>query len=275
MNERTLRIPSRKPKLSNLSSSEFTWRPTPGETSFATKLGPKLAAIGEVPMPNADFLSLAVAAFLADRTIKRPSRGWERDIAIRLPVFDDAVWTTLTPKAEFVLRLLTGDNWQVKFEPRKATPSKKATPRADVDRVVLLSGGADSLCGAVRALEQGDRVLLVSHWDWTGHAKFQSDLARRLDDRYPGKVTLRQHQLSRRARQVGSGVPFGNEPTRRVRSLLFVALGLAHARLSRYSPCGFQKTDTPRSTRRWQASAEALSQPARRTQRCSTASEKS
>lgn len=229
MTERTLRIPNRRVSSRNLSGDEFVWRPAAEETSFLTKLGPQLARIGAVPSPNADFVSLAVTAFLADRSIKRPTRGWERTISLRLPVFDPATWTSLSPKVEFVLRLLTGDEWQVAFEERPSTRLAKVAARPGSDRVVLLSGGADSLCGAIRALEQGDRVVLVSHWDWTGHAKFQRDLHRRLNARYPGQAKLRQHQLSRRTKQIGSNVPFGNEPSRRVRSLLFVALGLAHA----------------------------------------------
>lgn len=229
MIERTLRIPNRRVLSRNLSATEFVWRPAAADTSFLTKLGPQLVRIGAVPSPNADFVSLAVTAFLADRTIKRPNRGWERSIAIRLPVFDPTTWASLTPKVEFVLRLLTGDEWQVTFDERPPIRPAKVAVRPEADRVVLLSGGADSLCGAIRALEQGDRVILVSHWDWTGHARFQRDLARRLNTRYPGRATLRQHQLSRRTKQIGSNMPFGNEPTRRVRSLLFVALGLAHA----------------------------------------------
>lgn len=229
MNQRTLRIPTRRPSLRNLGNDEFVWRPRADETSFLTRLGPQLALIGAVPGPNTDFVSLSIVAFLADRTVRRPTKGWERSLAIQLPAFDEPTWTRLEPDIRFVLRLLTGDDWQVTFETRPPNRQKKVATRPPVDRVVLLSGGADSLCGAVRALEQGERTLLVSHWDWTGHSHFQLDLAQRLASRYPGQVWHQQHRIGRRARQIGSNVPFGEEPTRRVRSLLFIALGLAHA----------------------------------------------
>jgi len=232
MTERTLRIPTRLPSLKNLSSDEFLWRPKAEETSFLTKLGPQLAQIGAVARPNADFVSLAVLAFLADRTVKRPAKGWERTIEIRLPVFDTARWTELTPKSEFVLRLLSGDDWHVTFDARPSGRQADVAKRPEVDRVVLLSGGADSLCGAILALEEGERVLLVSHWDWNGHSTFQKDLAQQLAARYPGKVWHRQHRIGRRALQIGSHASFGDEPTRRVRSMLFIALGLAHASIN-------------------------------------------
>ncbi len=232
MNERTLRIPTRMPSLKTLGSDEFLWRAKADETSFLTKLGPQLAQIGAVPPPNADFVSLAVLAFLADRTVKRPAKGWERNIAIRLPVFDAATWTELAPRSEFVLRLLSGDDWQVTFDGRPPGRRAEVATRPGVDRVVLLSGGADSLCGAIHALEAGERVLLVSHWDWNGHSTYQKDLAQQLAARYPGMVWHRQHRIGRRARQIGSRVSFGDEPTRRVRSMLFIALGLAHASIN-------------------------------------------
>lgn len=231
MSERTLRIPTRLPSLKKLGSDEFLWRPKAEETSFLTNLGPQLAQIGAVPPPNADFVSLAVLAFLADRTIKRPAKGWERAIEIRLPVFDASTWTDLAPRSEFVLRLLSGDDWHVTFDSRPSGRRPDMATRPEVDRVVLLSGGADSLCGAIHALEEGERVLLISHWDWNGHSTYQKNLAQQLAARYPGMVWHRQHRIGRRALQIGSRASFGDEPTRRVRSMLFIALGLAHASL--------------------------------------------
>ena len=68
------------------------WRPHQSETSFLTNLEPDLASIGEVPDSNADLLSVALVAFLADRTIRRPGKGWARSVDLTLPVYNAAVW---------------------------------------------------------------------------------------------------------------------------------------------------------------------------------------
>lgn len=213
---------------SRLTTAEFLWRAASDETSFHTKLGPQLAAIGAVPEPNNDFVSLAVLTFLADRTVPRPSKGWTREIELDLPVFDVDGWHTIAPKVSETLEILTGDIWTLTFRRRVSRKQQKVADRPDIDRALLFSGGADSLCGAVKSLATGERLLLVSHWDWAGHSAYQQRLARWLARRFPQEVWHRQHRLGRRTRQLGGGA-FGDEPTRRSRSLLFIALGLAHA----------------------------------------------
>lgn len=229
MTDRSLLIPARALTRTDLAESEFVWRPHQSETSFLTNLEPDLASIGEVPDSNADLLSVALVAFLADRTIRRPGKGWARSVDLTLPVYNAAVWESTAEATTGLLEMLTGDQWTVTFRERRQRRSADPTERPSADRVLLFSGGADSLCGAVRALEAGDRVILVSHWDWPGHSQYQSDLTARLESRYPGQVLHRQHRVGRRGKQILSGARFGDEPTRRSRSLLFLALGLAYA----------------------------------------------
>jgi 7-cyano-7-deazaguanine synthase in queuosine biosynthesis len=216
------------PRSRPLTTEEFLWRAASNETSFHTRLGPRLAAIGEVPKPNVDLVALAVLTFLADRTVRRPSKGWEREIELNLPVYDVDGWQALAPDIARTLEILTADTWTLDFRKRAAAKPQRVAKRPEIDRVLLFSGGADSLCGAVRSLAAGERLLLVSHWDWAGHSAYQQRLARWLARRFPKHVQLRQHQLGRRTTQLGGG-SFGDEPTRRSRSFLFLALGLAHA----------------------------------------------
>jgi 7-cyano-7-deazaguanine synthase in queuosine biosynthesis len=216
------------PRTRPLTTAEFLWRASSDESSFHTRLDPQLAGIGSVPAPNTDLVALAVLVFLADRTIRRPSKGWERAIELELPVFDVDRWQSMGTDLCHTLEILTADTWRATFRKRAAGKVNSVAERPQVDRVLLFSGGADSLCGAIRSLAAGERLLLVSHWDWGGHSAYQDRLARWLARRFPNQVHLRQHQLQRRSTQLGGG-PFGDEPTRRSRSLLFIALGLAHA----------------------------------------------
>ncbi len=80
MTSRRLIIGDSLPWSRPLTTDEFLWRAASDGTSFHTRLGPQLAAIGEVPEPNVDLVALAVLTFLADRTVRRPSKGWEREI---------------------------------------------------------------------------------------------------------------------------------------------------------------------------------------------------
>lgn len=235
MTHRQLIIGGSWPTSDPLTTEQFLWRGASDETSFHTSLGPRLAKIGEVPEPNKDLVALAVLTFLADRTVRRPSKGWERDIELELPVYALESWQALRPEICKTLEILTGDTWTLDLRGRATRKPKKAARRPDVDRVLLFSGGADSLCGAVRSLAAGERLLLVSHWDWAGHSAYQRRLARWLVRRFPNQVHLRQHRIARRARQLGDGA-FADEPTRRSRSLLFIALGLAHASVEHRVP---------------------------------------
>ncbi len=227
MTQRRLIINGKWPRSTPLKTSEFLWRARPAETSFHTKLGPQLAAVGSVPDPNVDLVALAVLTFLADRTVKRP-KGWGRELELELPVHDVGKWEGFGPDLTEILQILTGDRWAIEFRKRASRKQRKVADRPEIDRVLLFSGGADSLCGAIRSLSAGERLLLVSHWDWAGHSKFQASLARHLHRLFPDQVWLAQHRLGRRTKQLG-GARFGGEPTRRSRSLLFIALGLAHA----------------------------------------------
>ena len=91
------------------------------------------------------------------------------------------------------------------------------------------------MCGAIRSLVAGERLLLLSHWDWSGHSAVQRHLASELAARFPEQVTHRRIHLSRRSTQIGGGA-FGDETTRRTRSLLFQSLGLAEASVEPVMP---------------------------------------
>ncbi|MDF1597075.1 MAG: hypothetical protein P1T08_13425 [Acidimicrobiia bacterium] len=228
MTARRLIIDGKWPRARPLTTTEFLWRSASRETSFRTTLDPQLAAIGDVGDANTDLVALAVLVFLADRTVRRPSKGWARDIDLHLPVFDVDRWERVSEELAKTLEILSADGWMLTFRRRAARKPQRLSERPEVDRVLLFSGGADSLCGAVRSLAAGERLLLISHWDWAGHSAYQTRLARWLARRFPDQVHLRQHQLQRRSNQLGGGT-FGDEPTRRSRSLLFISLGLAHA----------------------------------------------
>jgi 7-cyano-7-deazaguanine synthase in queuosine biosynthesis len=87
--------------------------------------------------------------------------------------------------------------------------------------VALFSGGLDSLAGAIDRLESGERLVLVSHYDFGQLASGQQGLTQALQQYYgPDRL----HHLDIRVQ-----IPEAPELTLRSRSLLYLALGLAAA----------------------------------------------
>jgi 7-cyano-7-deazaguanine synthase in queuosine biosynthesis len=222
-----------RPGPGRLGTDAFAWHGH-GQSSFHTDLDPELRSLGDVSLPHRDFVTFATGVFLADRSITRP-KSWWRAIELEVPVYDVAGWAGLAGHLAETLEILSSDSWKLTFTQRPE-PEKLTVPkRPELDRVLLFSGGADSLCGAIRSLAAGERLLLVSHWDWSGHSAVQQHLACELAARFPGQVTHRRIHLSRRRTQIGGGA-FGDETTRRTRSLLFQSLGLAEASVEPAAP---------------------------------------
>ena len=97
-----------------------------------------------------DAMVLAAAIEFSDRVIKRPSRGWARRIAVRLPVHDPARWNdpAVSNSLHEALGFLTGDFWTVEFVKRsKAAPAPMQEclpfPRP-TEAVIAYSDGMDS-----------------------------------------------------------------------------------------------------------------------------------
>ena len=107
-----------------------------------------------------DALLVAAAVEFCDRTVRRSVRVWGRTISLRIPVHESENWRRkeVGPILERLLKVLTGDQWQIKFLDRKtpARPPPSATFEIpDSSSVVIpFSDGLDSL--AVSTLMERD-----------------------------------------------------------------------------------------------------------------------
>ena len=126
-------------------------------------------ALGRTPPPQAwDFLALAMATIAADRHVNRAAvseDGWTRPIHLTVAVTDPHRWNRLAPSVQAMLRFLTGDVWTLSFvgdgiQPR---PPAHAVGRRQETCVSLLSGGLDSLIGAIDLHTAGEIPLFVSN----------------------------------------------------------------------------------------------------------------
>ncbi|TMI99591.1 MAG: hypothetical protein E6G97_22010 [Alphaproteobacteria bacterium] len=173
-----------------------------------------------------DFLSLALSVVAADGGISRAKcvDGWTRTIALRVAVNDPAFWTAHTALAEKMLRFLTTDVWTLEFTGGGMLPAPpKVLNRPAESCVALLSGGLDSLVGALDLAAAGTKPFLVSQVA-TGDKQNQKYFATKTG----GGLT--HLQLNHNA-----NCPGANERSQRSRSIIFYAYAiLAASALARH-----------------------------------------
>jgi 7-cyano-7-deazaguanine synthase in queuosine biosynthesis len=233
MTAHRLRLQVGPRQLEALSVTDFLWRPRGETSSMETSLSPRLEELGDVPALHVDFARLAVLAFLADRsTPRQQGHGvrWDRDLELTVPVSQPSLWNEAADELAALLHLLSGDRWQLAFERERPRRRGKVAEVAPASIVCLFSGGADSLAGALAAhAHDGSVPVFVSHWDANTTSAVQTRLVDELAQLWGATPDHHRLLVRRRTLQVGSEQSFRDEKSRRTRSLLFLALGLAVA----------------------------------------------
>ena len=216
--------------LKRLPPTDFAWRSPPEESSFRTDIGPAINQWNGAPRENIEFLRLAMLAYLVDRTTPRPSGRWLRELDLLVPVWAPEPWREVANELEMLFGFLTSDRWCLTFVRSRTPRSENSRALPDGPAVTLFSGGADSLVGAIISEQQlGAPPILVSHRDWSLVTGAQNVLITKLTALWGQTPPTFSALVGRSPEQLGSDLPFGEEPTSRARSLLFVALGLAVA----------------------------------------------
>lgn len=180
----------------------------------------RLRRLGLAPSARAwDFASIAMAVVAADETAPRGRSpdGWTREIALTVAVGEPVYWSTQTDRLVQALGFLSGDIWSLEFAGGGVVPvsPRQSRPRPE-DMVCLLSGGMDSLIGAIDCVRQGHTPLLVSQMakgDTASQARFASAITNGL-----------HLQLNHHARP-----PIASERSQRARSIAFLGFGVLAA----------------------------------------------
>jgi len=208
------------------------WSRRPTSTgTVTTDLGWDLHRLGEVPVAAGDLLRITTAAYLADRLTSR-GRTFTRSIDLTVHVLDPTPWpNSATEQIADLLYWLTGDQWTVRAVPAEASEPPDPAPQAE--EVTLLSGGLDSLCGALDRLNDGTSRLLLSHGDGTTAVRHAQRLACSWLEEAAG--TPHRH-LAVAFSQTGTK----QESSTRSRSLLFASLAVAAA-----AGCGASRVIVP------------------------------
>lgn len=166
-----------------------------------------------------DLMSIALAVVTADQAVTRStsSDGWTREFEMHIAVDDPAFWQSNADGLQTALNYLTTDRWSLAFHARSAyTVPQRAFP-IEGDTVALLSGGLDSLVGAIDLASTEAQPVYVSH-------TVRGDAAKQR--RYSARIAPgRPHIQTAHA----ASTPKPRETSQRSRSLVFIALGVLSA----------------------------------------------
>jgi hypothetical protein len=207
--------------------------------------------IADLPDWALDLLEIAALVYGIDSavsrggpTLRQMGKDWYRRFSVEVPVRCWGLWSQTALKAalEETLMALSDDRFEFTFvasdtEPAVAPWFKFGNDDGwQADRVIMFSGGLDSLSGALEEMvEHNHAVALVSHFSSTKISKVQKDLVRDLR-RLLGERTLRHLAI-----QIQLGKGSNREGTHRTRSFLFAVLGLVTAVAFRQTRVSFHE----------------------------------
>jgi len=190
-----------------------------------------------------DFLEIAAYVYSADCATRRgtewgddqSTEPWSRDLAFVIPVRDCDFWGSekVQLMLEEVLTFLSNDRWFFNFVPlHKDRPEQRYLQLSESrdwpfyapERVLMFSGGLDSLAGAVETAKAGGNLVLVSHRPAATMDSRQRKLFSKLRRIFP-------EQLVHIPVWINKGRNLDRESTQRTRSFLYSALGtlVAHS----------------------------------------------
>lgn len=189
-----------------------------------------------------DFIEIATFVYVADQCIVRcqgrvDPHGylWRRRINMVIAVRDVAFWSSpeTVQVLEKMLRFLSDDCFKFSFirlklddneQPYLVFDDKMCSPRK-IERVMLFSGGLDSLGGAVKSLlEERKQTVLLRHQSSSKHKKRYEFLEEELSKRSENRGVFFTVKT-------GKDKKLAKEYTQRCRSILYFALGATVAHL--------------------------------------------
>lgn len=164
----------------------------------------------------------------------KSTEPWSRDFKFAIPVRDTSFWSQdqVRDLLSHLLHFLADDNYVFRFErPSTVHPTQSYLEFGDfqdwpfrgVERVLMFSGGLDSLAGALETASANQHLVLVSHRAAPVVSKRQRHLFQELQKVYP------QTRMLHIPVWVNKEAKLGREHTQRTRSFLFAALGAAVA----------------------------------------------
>ncbi len=184
-----------------------------------------------------DLLELAAVLYVADTSISRGEtdvygRDWERRIHVVMPVRNVRRWNANKQLLSELVTYLSGDasitfDFRRHSRPRVSPEFLPFPPSAQgfqgAKRIVLFSGGLDSLAGAAELVRAGEVPLLVSHRSSPARTTLQKSLAVELGSKAQKNLPGIGVWITRKDKEAVDN-------SQRLRSFLYLALAavIAH-----------------------------------------------
>jgi 7-cyano-7-deazaguanine synthase in queuosine biosynthesis len=193
-------------------------------------------AFGAPTTLEVDLLTVAAAIYCTDLAAKRGrAEDFTRRIQLTVPVTNVHAFNGVKDELTYALTLLSHDAWTLRFVPRPGSPEPVRInyPQGN-GKVLLFSGGMDSMAGALHFGGMGTQVALVSHTTANpAVGAAQNGVAQLLAQALPGRFERFGFRVGG-VNRASSGWPFpsdqAREETQRTRSFLFLALAALVAR---------------------------------------------
>ena len=199
---------------------------------------------GRLPEQVLDLLELASLVYAADQCCRRTpgkrfdyGQRWRRTLRLNIAVRRPDFWARTEVRDVLceTLHFLSEDDYAFEFSQMTEPPPvqeyfdyKQNAVRESVDQVMLMSGGLDSLAGAVQqVLHHRRRLALVSHKPVEHLARRQRELVAAIGER-SGDTALLPLHIAVTAHKFGLAE---QDVTQRSRSFLYASLGAAVAHL--------------------------------------------
>lgn len=133
-----------------------------------------------------DFLYTTFYIYLTDILLPREKTAidnWSRDIKLKIPVSNPSLLNKNKEILIDALNFLTGDIWEFEFYQLDIDYFKVDSfdvNSFEVEHICLLSGGLDSLIGAINLIKEEKNILFISHY---GNKAARQDYQRKIFDK--------------------------------------------------------------------------------------------
>ncbi len=225
------------PQLDQSKLITLEYRESTGIPNIKLTLPNLVLDVFHLPDRILDLLEIAAYVFCADRLTSRGSKdnveyhNWSRLFHFAIKVRDFDFWNThdVKEKLKEALVFMSGDRaYHFTFQPEHSTPPTSLfdTEKFQIEpqqntRVILFSGGLDSLAGIVECLENSsDQLCLISHRSGQGTAKTQNQLINALHEWYPDRI--KYYKFSCKLHGIRA-----REETQRTRAFLYTSIAYA------------------------------------------------
>lgn len=207
----------------------YSYADQPTDASIGAAVFDTIKRLKIAPVPRAwDLLTIALSVIAADTGARRNDSpdGWTRQLELQIAVNDPVFWSSQSELLAQQLRFLTTDRWKLNFFDGGILPvPPEDLMRPQEDCVSLLSGGLDSLVGAIDLVNSDQKSPYLVSQIAQGDKEKQKSFASKIGG------GLSHLQLNHNIDYPGE-----NERSQRTRSIIFLAYGvLVATSLQRYA----------------------------------------